>query len=139
MIEKSMTRMLTQFPSETHKDLKFEIPFVLELDTFVLVGFADLIYKNDIYEIKVVNQIDPIYYLQLAIYTWLSLKLGYSIESSYLFNIVDGFLYKLNYEVANLNKLVSILVETKKNGQIEQSNEIFLNKCNDIRLKIINT
>lgn len=139
MIEKSMTRMLTQFPSETHKDLKFEIPFVLELDSFVLVGFADLIYKNDIYEIKVVNQIDPIYYLQLAIYTWLSLKLGYSIESSYLFNIVDGFLYKLNYEVANLNKLVSILVETKKNGQIEQSNEIFLNKCNDIRLKIINT
>jgi CRISPR/Cas system-associated exonuclease Cas4 (RecB family) len=114
------------------------VPFVLELDTFVLVGFADLIYNKNIYEIKVVTEIDPIYYLQLAIYTWLSLKLGYTIESSYLYNILDGFLYKLNYEKDNLNKLVNTLIETKKNGLIEQSNEIFLKNCSENNQKIVN-
>ena len=137
ILEKSMTRMLLQFPKETHKHLQFEVPFVLELNSFVLVGFADLIYNKNIYEIKVVTEIDPIYYLQLAIYTWLAIRLGHSIESSYLYNIVDGFLYKLNYDTNNLDKLVRTLIETKKNGLIEQSNDIFLKKCNEIKEKII--
>ena len=114
ILEKSMDRMLLQFPIETHHLLKFEIPFVLALDNFVLVGFADLMYNKNIYEIKVVSEIDPVYYLQLAVYTWLAIKLGYKIESSYLYNIIDGFLYKLNYEMTNLNKLVKTLIETKK-------------------------
>jgi hypothetical protein len=138
ILEKSMDRMLLQFPKETHHLLKFEIPLVLALDNFVLVGFADLVYNKNIYEIKVVSEIDPTHYLQLAIYTWLAIRLGYSIESSYLYNIIDGYLYKLNYKIIDLNKLVSILVQTKKNGLIEQSNDIFLNKCNEIKKKIIN-
>jgi hypothetical protein len=137
ILEKSMDRMLLQFPKETHHLLKFEIPFVLALDNFVLVGFADLMYNKNIYEIKVVSEIDPVYYIQLAVYTWLAIKLGYKIESSYLYNIIDGFLYKLNYEINNLNKLVKTLIETKKNGLIEQSNDIFLNKCNEIKKKFI--
>jgi len=115
-------------------DLQFEKQLVLNIDEFALIGFLDIYdsKKNDIWELKVVSEIDSEHYLQVALYRWLAHKNGYIIKNSYLFNIMNNIMYCIEANIEDLDQIVKKLIEIKRNGLRRNDDNIFLEQCFNI-------
>jgi len=115
-------------------DLEFEKQLVLQYDEFAIVGFLDIYdpKKKDIWELKVVNEIDNEHYLQVALYHWLANHNGYIIKNTYLFNIMNNIVYNIEAKMEDLDKMMKKLLEIKRNGLRRENDNIFLENCNHI-------
>ena len=117
--------------------LQFEKHLVVPYDELAIIGFMDIYDpdKKNIWELKVVCEIDSAHYLQVALYRWLASRSGLVVNNSYLFNIMNNKLYTINATQTDLDKIVSILTEYKKIGIKRQSDTIFLEECSTILAK----
>ena len=118
-------------------DLQFEKQLVLPYEEFALIGFLDIYdpKKKDIWELKLVSNIDSEHYLQIALYRWLANQNGYIIENSYLFNIMNNMIYVVQATMEDLETIVKKLVDIKRNGLRRQDDNIFLEACSTILSK----
>ena len=118
-------------------DLQFEKQLVLPYEEFALIGFLDIYdpKKKDIWELKLVSNIDSEHYLQVALYRWLANHNGYIIENSYLFNIMNNMIYVVQAKMEDLETIVKKLIDIKRNGLRRQDDNIFLEACSTILSK----
>lgn len=123
--------------SNLRGELEFEKEVSNEYDIYTIHGFIDVYNKFDdeLWELKVVNDIDTVHFLQTAIYMWIMNQTN-RINYGYLFNIMDDRLYRLDPQ--NLNQIVEILVNHKKEHNIIKSNSEFVDKCNIIQKSLLN-
>jgi len=128
ILDKTVERLNVIFTPETHKHLEFEKPLITQYDGFMLTGFADMYngMTGDLWELKVVNTIDNILFLQVIIYCWMIIKSGGNVNSINLFNILTNIAYTLTIDMNNLENIVNILIEHKKFGLKQQSDIEFL-------------
>jgi hypothetical protein len=117
--------------------LQFEKQLVVPYNELAIIGFMDIYEpdKKNIWELKVVCEINSEHYLQVALYRWLASRSGLVVNNSYLFNIMNNKLYTINATQTDLDKIVSILTEYKKTGIKRQSDNIFLQECSAILAK----
>jgi hypothetical protein len=116
---------------------KFEVPFEISYNEFIIRGFVDLIENNNkIWELKVVKQLETEHFIQLSIYLWLYYKINKKIEPGFIYNIITNEQYKITSSIVNLEKIVSILCHHKKNGIIKKSYEDFIQQCTLIYNKV---
>lgn len=110
---------------------KFEIPLEICFNEFIIRGFIDLI-ENDtqLWEFKVVKQLDTEHFIQLSIYMWLYYRTYQKIQPAFLYNIITNEKYSVMCSIENLQKIVSILCEHKKKGIDKKSDEDFISQCN---------
>jgi hypothetical protein len=140
VLEQALLRIDAKFPPETHSHLEFEKLLIAPYDSFVIYGFAD-IYNNlthELWELKVVKEIDNTHFLQVAIYYWM-IGLKEDVTIVYLFNIMDNAQYVIHLDPASAENIVKILINHRKLGQIKKSNHEFLDKCHKISDKINNS
>jgi len=125
-------RLSKLFTNPIH--LEFEKQLVLHYDEFAIVGFLDIYdsIKKDIWELKVVNEIDSEHYLQVALYHWLAYNNGYVIKKTYLFNIMNNIVYNIEAKMEDLEIIVKKLVDIKRNGLRRENDNIFLENCKSI-------
>ena len=121
----------------TGSNRKFEVPFEISYNEFIIRGFVDLIENNNkIWELKVVKQLETEHFIQLSIYLWLYYKINKKIEPGFIYNIITNEQYKITSSIINLEKIVSILCHHKKNGIIKKSYEDFIQQCTLIYNKV---
>ena len=132
VLKKAADRLSNIFPKP--EKLQFEKQLLLPYEEFAIIGFLDIYDPglNNIWELKVVGEIDSEHYLQVAIYRWLAVKCGIVVDNSYLFNILNNKLYTINATLEDLDKIVAKLVEYKRSGMLRQSDNLFLEECETI-------
>jgi hypothetical protein len=119
------------------KKLEFEIPLQFQFEGLFIIGFADLYEDNrNLWELKVVGEIDTEHFLQLAIYIWLFNQHKKPVENSYVYNIMTNQSYKVSASMENLNNIVKTLVDHKNNGLERKSDQQFLEGCSEIYSKV---
>ena len=137
LLEKALLRIDVKFPQESHTHLEFEKLVIVSYDSFTIVGFAD-IYNNlthDLWELKVVKDVDNTHFLQVAIYCWM-ISQKEQVNTVYLFNVLNNIQYIIHIEPSQLENIIRILIDHRKLGQIKKSNIEFLDKCHKISDKI---
>jgi hypothetical protein len=116
---------------------KFEIPLEISYSEFIIRGFVDLIENNSqLWELKVVKQLDTEHFIQLSIYMWLYYKTYQKIQPSFLYNILTNEKFSVTISIENLEKIISILCEHRKKGIDKKNDEDFIHQCNLIYNKV---
>ena len=119
--------------------LHFEKLVMTAYQNLAIIGFMDIYdpILHNIWELKVVNDIDSEHYLQVAIYRWLAIKCQFPVSNSYLFNILNNKLYTISATNEDLEKIISILVEHRIKGLSKRDDNKFLQDCETIQDKYI--
>ena len=80
--------------------------------SYEIHGYADLYNPEsaELWEFKVVQQVEPIHFLQLVIYYWLSHNV---VRQLYVYNLYDDLLYHVQVTPENATKIVNRLIEYK--------------------------
>lgn len=138
ILQLSINRLDKLFPTDTHNNLQFEKSLVERYGRYCIVGFADIYNtkSNQLYELKVVNEINHSHMLQVAIYCWLINRLETTLVSSmYLFNIMNNELIQIESTQEKLTHMVDLLIDAKNHTQEQQSDKQFIDKCHIINDK----
>ena len=128
LYENACDRIIKVLGLNDSNEFIFEKEVSGEYDNYTIHGHIDIYNRmsDDIWELKVVNDVDNVHLLQTAVYMWL-INLTGKLNNGYLFNVMDNRLYQLDSQ--NLNKIVEILINHKKEGNIIKSNIEFVSKC----------
>jgi hypothetical protein len=129
-LEQAMSCLDAIYPPTSRPHLQFEKYLIVPYDIYKIIGFVDIYdgLTGDLWELKVVKEIDNTHLLQTAIYCWMMNKLNIPVKNISVFNIINHTEYRIHAEMSQLNKIVDILLDHRKLGQIRQSNQEFLEK-----------
>jgi hypothetical protein len=113
----------------------FEYPVEYLNDTVQIKGSVDCIDSSNmhVYEFKCVNKLSDEHYLQLAIYAYiiekdLERENVVSNAKYYLYNILDGQLDEIQFDMTALDHMMKFLLVEKYSKKTSQPDEEFLSK-----------
>lgn len=134
LLEQSNDRLDKIFAESQRKHLQFEKPVSAMCLTQTIVGYVDVYnpQSRELWELKVVKEIDPTHILQTIVYSWII----QNVSKMVLFNITDGVSHTIKCD--EMKAVVDILVKHKISAKLNQSNESFIAKCHEKLIKKIN-
>lgn len=107
-----------------------------------LTSRADCVDKKTLWEFKCVASLQNEHLLQLVVYAWLwekCMKSKYGEKKYRILNIKTGEVRQLKYYAYYIEEIMSILFSNKYYKKPKDNDTIFIEKCNEIRKKIINS
>ena len=107
-----------------------------------LTARSDCIDKKTLWEFKCVTTLQNEHLLQLVVYAWIwekCMKSEYGEKKYKILNIKTGEIRQLKYLAYYVEEIMSILFSNKYYKKPKDDDAIFINKCNEIRKKIINS
>jgi hypothetical protein len=97
---------------------------------------VDCIDDNTIWEFKCVSTLQNEHLLQLLVYAWIWENTTDTPKEFKIINIRTGEVRKLIYKAYYVEEAMSILFSNKYSKRPKDEDEVFINKCNNIREKI---
>lgn len=96
-----------------------------ELLGYTMSGYIDCIDDNTVWEFKCVSEIKKEHIIQLGLYMYMMMKMGFNYEYK-LLNILDGNIIEIKSDLTRLKQMVTYLIKNKYEDKIIVSDEIFL-------------
>jgi hypothetical protein len=120
-------------------DLEFEKKLITPFNEYIITGFADLYntQTHELWELKVVNEIDNTHILQVAIYCWMIGQKD-QVSKMSVYNIMTNLQYIVHIDPQHLVEIVRILVNHKTSDQVVHDQQEFIDRCQQIRTKVAN-
>jgi len=138
ILDEAVNRIKHYFNQEDYQSIEFEKELIKSYNGFMIYGFVDLWNRGrgQLWEFKLVKEINPTHILQTVLYYWMMEQdQKEKVQSIHLLNIMNNNHYIIEVSMPNSQKIAEILINHHKNGLIKESNNIFLNKCEQIKQK----
>ena len=115
---------------------KYQIGGQKELFNRELIGFIDCKDKNNIYEFKCVNKLEPEHFVQLAIYAYMNemeCRQFQMMFNYYLYNILTDEMFRIDVEFGKLKEMMEYIIYKKYFSDSEKlPDEIFIKNMIDL-------
>tara|TARA_Y100001958_G_scaffold146384_1_gene126061 strand:+ start:1301 stop:3376 length:2076 start_codon:yes stop_codon:yes gene_type:complete len=115
---------------------KYQIGGQKELFNRELIGFIDCKDKNNIYEFKCVNKLEPEHFIQLAIYAYMNemeCRHYQMMFNYYLYNILTDEMFRIDVEFDKLKEMMEYIIYKKYFSDSEKvPDEIFIKNMIDL-------
>jgi ATP-dependent exoDNAse (exonuclease V) beta subunit len=115
---------------------KYQIGGQKELFNRELIGFIDCKDKNNIYEFKCVNKLEPEHFIQLAIYAYMNemeCRQFQMMFNYYLYNILTDEMFRIDVEFGKLKEMMEYIIYKKYFSDSEKlPDEIFIKNMIDL-------
>lgn len=135
-LDRAIQRLDQIFPPITHPNLQFEKRLEVSFCHQKIIGFADIYNRHtcELWELKVVTEINGTHFLQVLIYAWMINQMNTSrpISQVYVYNLLDNSCYLIHFQPDQLSNMIRYLIEYKQMGEIKQSNDEFILMCQTI-------
>ena len=125
---------LGNFEGETGKYFKY---ISNDYGTIEIKGRIDAYDDTTLWEFKCVGTLQSEHLLQLTVYAWLWEKCDNKHKKYKILNIRTGEVRKLNYQPHLVEEVMSILFENKYYKKPKDNDNMFIEKCNKMRKKIL--
>ena len=97
--------------------------------SLTIMGAVDILTSTTLWEIKCVNRVTDLNFLQLGVYAWLwrrSRELSLGKRRFKLLNVVNGEIWEINSDISILDQMMNLLIQHHFRSQTEITDEQFL-------------